>query len=226
MATNKILKWLEAEGKQENREGMARFGINAERAFGVSMPMIRSKARELERSHELAGELWDSGLHEARILACLVDDPKKVTEKQMEDWVADFNSWDLCDQCCSNLFDKTQIAYTKAEEWSSRDEEFVKRAGFVLMAALSVHDKKEEDERFLHFLMLISLHSDDGRNFVKKAVNWALRQIGKRNKLLNAAAIETARKINQRDSKSAKWIASDALRELTSESVQSRLMKK
>jgi len=225
METNEIIKWLEAEGRQENRDGMARFGINTERAFGLSMPLIRSKAKELGKNHELAEELWSSGFHEARLLACFVDDPKQVTEDQMERWVAGFDSWDLCDQCCSNLFDRTQMAYSKAEEWIGRDEEFVKRAGFVLMAALSVHDKKAKDGRFLHFLELIEKHSDDDRNFVRKSVNWALRQIGKRNKSLNAAAIATAKVIGIRGTKSAKWIASDALRELNSENVQCKLEK-
>jgi 3-methyladenine DNA glycosylase AlkD len=223
MAIVDILRWLESEGKQENRDGMARFGINIEKAYGVSMPALRSKAAKLGRSHELALALWDSAAHEARILACLVDDPKKVTEDQMEYWASGFNSWDLCDQCCSNLFDRTQLAYRKAEDWSFREEEYVKRAGFVLMAALSVHDKKADDVKFLHFLDIIYTGADDDRNFVKKAVNWALRQIGKRNKVLNAAAIETAKKIGWKNSRSARWIASDALRELANEKVRSRL---
>jgi len=155
----------------------------------------------------------------------MIDDPKEVTEVQMERWVKDFDSWDICDQCCSNLFDKTDLAYQKAVEWSAREEEFVKRAGFVLMAALAVHDKKAEDEAFLQFLPLIKRESTDARNFVKKAVNWALRQIGKRNIVLNTKAIETAKEIRKLETRSAQWIAADALRELTSEKIQRRLLR-
>ena len=174
-------------------------------------------------NHNLAQELWASGIHEARILACMIDDPEMVNEEQIERWVKDFDSWDVCDQCCSNLFDKTEFAYQKAVEWSKRNEEFVKRAGFVLMACLAVHDKKAKDKEFLRFLPIIKRESADNRNFVKKAVNWALRQIGKRNLNLNREAIEAAAEIQKMDSRSAKWIASDAIRELTSEAVQERL---
>jgi 3-methyladenine DNA glycosylase AlkD len=153
----------------------------------------------------------------------LIDLPEEVTENQMERWVRDFDSWDVCDQVCSNLFDQTKFAHKKAMDWSKRGEEFVKRAGFVLMATLSVHDKKGEDKKFLKFLPLIKGEARDERNFVKKAVNWALRQIGKRNRHLNQMAIETAKEIQGIDSKPAKWIASDAIRELTSEGVQKKL---
>jgi 3-methyladenine DNA glycosylase AlkD len=155
----------------------------------------------------------------------MIDAPDMVTEEQMDSWVQDFDSWDVCDQCCSNLFDKAKFAHQRAVEWSRRNEEFVKRAGFVLMAALSVHDRKAKDEAFLKLLPIIKRESTDDRNFVKKAVNWALRQIGKRNTALNGAAIETAKEIQKADSKSARWIASDALRELTSEVVQKRLRR-
>jgi 3-methyladenine DNA glycosylase AlkD len=187
------------------------------------MPALRGIARELGRDHHLAQELWASGIHEARILACLIDEPSLATEEQMELWVKEFDSWDLCDQCCSNLFDRTGLAFEKAVEWSGREEEFVKRAGFVLMACLAVHDKKAGDEAFLEFLPLIKREAQDSRNFVRKAVNWALRQIGKRNPNLNRAAIEAAREIQKMDSRAARWIASDALRELTGQKVQSRL---
>ena len=153
----------------------------------------------------------------------MIDDPKRVTEAQMESWVQDFDSWDICDQCCSNLFDKTRFAFPKAIEWSRRTEEFVKRACFVLMATLAVHAKRAKDEEFLKFLPLIKRESVDKRNFVKKAVNWALRQIGKRNLKLNKAAVQTAKDIQRLDSKSAKWISSDALRELSGSAVQKRL---
>lgn len=205
---------------------MVRFGINPEKTYGVSIPILRKMAKEIGRSHPLAQQLWSSGVHEARILACLIDNPVMVTEEQMESWVNDFDSWDVCDQCCSNLFDKIESVHEKAAEWSERDEEFVKRAGFVLMAALAVHDKKAKDEEFLKFLPIIKRESSDNRNFVKKAVNWALRQIGKRNFNLNKMAIETSKEIQRMDSKSAKWIASDALRELTSDAIQKRLRSK
>jgi 3-methyladenine DNA glycosylase AlkD len=218
-----IFKLLENEGNAENREGMARFGINVEHAYGVSIPRLRKIAKEPGKSHALAQELWESSVHESKILACLVDDPLKVTEGQMEKWVMDFDSWDICDLCCGNLFDRTPLAFRKAFEWSSREEEFVKRAGFVLMAALSVHDKKADNEEFLDFLPVIKKEATDGRNFVRKAVNWSLRQIGKRNAELNIAAIQTAKELQAMESKSAKWIASDAIRELTGMAVRSRL---
>jgi len=204
-------------------EGMARFGINPKNTYGVSIPKLRALTREVGKDHVLAQQLWSSGVHEARILACMIDSPELVTEEQMERWVKDFDSWDVCDQCCSNLFDKTKSAHEKAVEWSKRNEEFVKRAGFVLMAALAVHDKKTKDDQFLGFLPLIKRESIDDRNFVKKAVNWALRQIGKRSLKLNREAIETAKEILKIDSKSARWIASDALKELKSEAVKERV---
>lgn len=223
MEYREILKKLKSLANPKAVEGMTRFGISAKNTYGISLPNIRKMAREIGRNHELAQHLWASGIHEARILASLIDDPKKVTNEQMESWVKDFDSWDVCDQCCSNLFDKTAHAFDKAEQWSRRNEEFVKRAGFVLMATLAVHDKKANDEEFTKFLPTIERESTDERNYVKKAVNWALRQIGKRNLALNNKAIETAKQIQRTDSKSAKWIASDALRELTSEAVQNRL---
>lgn len=219
-----ILEKLRNMGDPKAVEGMARFGINPEGTYGVSVPKLRSLARKIGRSHALAQELWDSGVHEARILASMIDDPEEVTEEQMEAWVRDFDSWDICDQCCMNLFEKTGFAYRKCVEWSSREEEFVKRAGFALMARLAVSDKKAGDERFMEFLPIIKRESVDERNYVKKAVNWALRQIGKRNRELNKAAIKTAEEIRAIDSKSARWIASDALRELTSDKVQRRLI--
>ncbi len=219
----KYLARLKSLRDPEAVAGMARFGINPDNTLGVSIPAIRKMAKEIGKNHALAQEFWSSGIHEARILAGLVDDPGEVTEEQMERWAADIDSWDVCDQVCSNLFDKTRFAYQKAHEWSGREEEFVKRAGFVLMAALSVHDKKAGDEKFLDFLPLIKREAQDERNFVKKAVNWALRQIGKRNLDLNRAAILTANDILKIDSKTAKWVASDALRELTGEKIQKKL---
>ena len=200
--------------------GMARFGINPENTYGISMPTLRKIAKQIGKDHPLAERLWSSGIHEARILACLIDDPKLVTEEQLERWAKDFNSWDVCDQCCGRLFDKTEWAYQKAIEWSGRSEEFVKRAGFVMMASLAVHDKKADDAHFEQFFSIIRREATDERNFVKKAANWALRQIGKRTRTLNKLAIRAAREIYQMDSKSARWTGADALRELTSEKVQ------
>ena len=220
---NQILKQLKSLGNPAAAEGMARYGINTEHAYGVSIPNLRKIARKIGKNRPLAEALWSSGIHEARILAGMVYPPAEITGRQMEEWVRDFNSWDLCDQCCNNLFRKAVDAHEKAVEWSSRDEEFVKRAGFVLMACLAVHDKKAADAEFLEFLPVIKRESVDSRNFVKKAVNWALRQIGKRNLRLNQAAIATANKISEMNSAAAKWIAADAIRELESDAVQKRL---
>jgi 3-methyladenine DNA glycosylase AlkD len=219
---DEFLKELKSFGDSKAVEGMARFGINPKNTYGVSIPTLRTIAKKIGSDHEFALQLWSSGVHEARILAGLIDRPECVTERQMEDWVKDFDSWDVCDQVCSNLFDKTALAHRKAVEWSSRREEFVKRAGFVLMACLSVHDKRARDEDFLKFLPIIKRESTDDRNFVRKAVNWALRQIGKRSLKLNKEAIKTAEDVRRLDSKSARWIAGDALRELTSEAVQKK----
>lgn len=213
LSSDQLIERLRAAGKPENIAGMARFGINPEGTLGVSIPVIRGLARE-RRDHGLAQKLWDSGIHEARILAAMVDDPVLVTDEQMESWVRDFDSWDVCDQVCMNLFDRTPTAFDKAAAWAGREEEFVKRAGFALMACLAWHDKQASDDRFLTLLPLIQREAYDRRNYVKKAVNWALRQIGKRSLVLNQAAIETAREIQKSDSTAARWIAADALREL------------
>jgi 3-methyladenine DNA glycosylase AlkD len=223
MKCENVLRRLKSLANPEAVAGMARFGINPENTYGISIPVLRKMAREIGRDHTLAQELWSSGVHEARILASMIDDPRLVTEEQMERWAAGFDSWDVCDQCCGNLFDKTEFAYRKAIEWAARDAEFVKRAGFALMAWLAFHDKRAPDEAFLEFLPVIKRESVDGRNFVKKAVNWALRHIGKRNANLNRAAVQAAKEIQGMGSKPAAWVASDALRELTSEKVQERL---
>jgi len=221
---DQIMKELKSMADPRNVAGMARFGIRPQsKVLGISVPSLRAMSKDIGKDHRLALRLWKSGVHEAQVLACLLDDPEDVTEEQMEDWVRGFDSWDLCDLCCSNLFDRTDMAYRKAFEWSALEEEYVRRAGYVLMAALSVHDKAANDDRFLAFLPVIIDGSRDDRNFVKKAVNWALRQIGKRNLRLNRAAIEAGEKIAKRKSSSARWIASDALRELRSEKVRNRL---
>jgi 3-methyladenine DNA glycosylase AlkD len=219
MDSNELVKRLRAHSNQAAVEGMTRFGINPKNTLGVSIPFIRKLAREAGRDHQLARQLWASGIHEARILATMVDDPRQVTETKMEGWVKDFDSWDICDQCCSNLFDKSPLAHQKAHAWSSKNAEFVKRAGFVLMATLSVHDKKASNSQFQRFLPTIERESTDERNFVKKAVNWALRQIGKRNLALNRLALKTAKQIQRKNSPAARWVASDAIRELTSDNV-------
>jgi 3-methyladenine DNA glycosylase AlkD len=197
METTQILQELEPFGNPENRAGMSRFGINIGNAYGVSIPVIRNIARRYKRNHTLALDLWNTGVHEARLLAAFIDDPQQVTEAQMETWVQDFNSWDLCDQTCGNLFIKTPFAYHKAVAWTYRNEEFVKRAGFAMMAYLAVHDKKAANERLLAFFPHIERESKDSRNYVKKAVNWALRQIGKRDKDLWYEAIELASRIKE-----------------------------
>ena len=209
-----VLIELKKFANRANVKGMARFGINPTNTLGVSIPTLRGIAKSHRLDHALALELWKSGIHEARILAAFVDDPKQVTESQMEAWVKDFDSWDVCDQVCSGLFDKIPLAYQKAVQWSKRPEEFVKRAGFVLMACLAVHDKKSGDVAFEKFLPIIIREANDDRNFVCKAVNWALRQIGKRNGRLRAKAMKIAQELSESDSKSARWIGKDALREL------------
>jgi 3-methyladenine DNA glycosylase AlkD len=223
MQYKEIMAELKKLSNSKAVAGMARAGINPESAYGISIPSLRKIAKDVGKNHDLAMQLWETGIHEARILATMTDDPKQVTEAQIENWTRDFNSWDVCDQCCNNLFRKTNFAHAKAVELSSAEEEFVKRTGFVLMACLSVHDKKTDDGIFVNYLPIIRREASDERNFVKKAVNWALRQIGKRNITLNKEAIKTAEEISQMDSKSAKWVASDALRELKSKAVQQRL---
>jgi 3-methyladenine DNA glycosylase AlkD len=218
-----IVAELRSLGDPAAREGQARFGIQTRRAFGISVAKLRAIARRKGRDHGLAQALWASGFHEARLLAAFVDEPVAVTEEQMEAWAAEFDSWDLVDQCCSNLFDRTPWAYPKAAEWAGREEEFVKRAGFALMAALAVHDKVAPDERFLPFLALVEREAGDPRNFVKKAVNWALRQIGKRSLALNRAAVQTALRIQAAGR--GRWVASDALRELRNEAVVGRIRR-
>jgi len=220
-----IIKELKSFSNPKNVEGMARFGINPKYALGVNVPVLRKLASKIGKNHKLAQDLWKTKIHEARILSSMIDDPKLVNEKQMDEWVKEFNSWDLCDQCCMNLFDKTQISWKKAVDWPKNEKEFIRRAGFALMACLAWHDKKAKDEDFEKLFPIIKKYSTDERNFVRKAVNWALRQIGKRNLTLNKSAIKTAKEIQNIDSKTAKWIANDALRELTSDAIQKRLKK-
>jgi 3-methyladenine DNA glycosylase AlkD len=233
-----ILAELRGMGSERNRSGMARYGINVENAFGVSVYELRSVAKRLGTDHDLALALWTTGNHEARLLACFVDDPAAVTAEQAEAWARDFDSWDICDQAATSLFDRTRHAWSKAADWAEREEEWIKRASFALMAGLAVHDKAAPDRAFVKLLPLIERGAFDERNFVKKAVNWALRNIGKRNRALNAAALACARRVlaaaNERaggerggdpGSRAARWVASDAIREFTSEKIRARLKK-
>ncbi|MEN4017771.1 MAG: DNA alkylation repair protein [Methanobacterium sp.] len=223
MEFEQIIRELESLSRPEDVKGMARFGINPEKVYGIRIPELRSIAKKAGKNHELAEKLWRYGYNETRIMASMIEDPKLVCEDQMEKWVIEFDSWDVCDQCCMNLFRKTPFAYQKVYEWSKRGEEFVKRAAFTLIATLAVHDKKADDSKFEEFFAIIIREAHDERNFVKKAVNSALRQIGKRNINLNNKTIEVAEEIKKIDSKSAKWIAKDALRELKSEKIQKKL---
>jgi 3-methyladenine DNA glycosylase AlkD len=212
--SSELLAILRSKANPKNVEGMARFGISAKNTLGISVVELRAIAKKAGHDHQVAQELWKSGIHEARILAAYVAEPAKVTEKLMDQWVKDFDSWDVCDQVCANLFDRTPYAYAKAREWAKNEREFVRRAGFALMACLAWHDKKAQDRAFEPFFPLIKRYAVDERNFVKKAVNWALRQIGKRSPALRARAIAVAKEIEAMDSKAARWVAKDALREL------------
>jgi 3-methyladenine DNA glycosylase AlkD len=220
-----ILAYLKAKGSPEAKAGMSRFGIAVDQAFGVSIPDLRTIAKLHKKNHELAAELWASGFHEARILASMIDDPKLCTDRQMEAWVRDFNSWDLCDQTCFGLFAKTAHGWNKALEWPKREEEFVRRAGFALMAAFALQKSDIPDFHLRILLTLIEQYSTDNRNFVKKAVNWALRQIGKRNRYLHGHALTLSERLMKSPDKTARWIGKDAYKELTSENV-ARLIDK
>jgi len=220
-----VLDRLQSKAKPEQLKGMAKYGMTVEQRLGVSVPDMRILAKELGRDHKLALDLWRTGIAEARILAGMVGDSAKLTDEQMEEWVKGINSWDVCDQVCMNLFEKNQLAWKKIVDWSEREEEFVKRTAFSLIACLAWHDKKASDDKFIELFPVIIREATDERNFVKKAVNWALRNIGKRNLRLNAAAINTAKEIQRLDSKAARWIAADAIRELESDAIRSRLRK-
>ena len=211
-----ILKELAVHSNTKNIEGMKRFGIEVSKCFGISMPLLKEMAKTLGKNHEVAIALWETGYREARHLAVLISDSKQLTKVQMNSWVKDFDSWDICDGTCLHLFRKHPDAFDIAFDWVESEETFIRRAGLVLIATLAVHDKKRDDSDFLLFFPVLIKFSTDERNFVKKAVNWTIRQIGKRSKFLNTEAIELAYKIKEQDSKSARWIASDAIRELES----------
>ncbi|MCX6773272.1 MAG: DNA alkylation repair protein [Candidatus Micrarchaeota archaeon] len=218
-----LIMHLKKKANPKNVEGMKKFGVNVEGALGIPIPHLRKLARNIGPHHDMAGDLWRSKIHEARILAAYIEDPKRVTERQMEEWVSDFDSWDLCDQVCGNLFDRTEFAHKKAMEWTSRKEEYVKRAGFVLMAVMAVHDKHAKREMFMNFFPVMIRECQDDRNYVKKAINWALRQIGKRSLTLNKEAIVVCNQMLKIDSPSAQWIAKNAKWELEGEAVQKKL---
>ena len=225
-STAGILQKLKTHGSRENIEGMARFGITTERRLGVSVPEMRRIARECGKDHPLSIRLWNSGIPEARIVASMIADPSEMTAAEMDRWVSEFDSWDVCDQVCMNLFERTPFAGKKIRQWSRREEEFVRRAAYALIACLAWHDKDAPDVVFTGFLPIIKRGATDERNFVKKSVNWALRNVGKRNPRLNRAAVSTAKEISRLDSKSARWIGADAIRELTSAAVQRRIRRR
>lgn len=218
-----VLSKLEAKAKPKNVEGMAKFGMSVKSRLGVSVPEIRKIAKEVGHNHPLALALWKTGIAEAQIVAALIDDPAAVSSAQMDRWVEDFDSWDVCDQACLSLFDKSPLAWQKIPEWAEREEEFVKRAAFALIAGLAWHNEQAVDQSFVDLFPILMKGADDDRNFVKKAVSWAIRNIGKRNPKLNRAAVKLAKDIQRMDSKAARWVAADAIRELQSEAVQRRL---
>ncbi len=221
METKKIIAELKKYKNVKNIAGMARFGITGKNVLGgPNIPTLRKMAKVFKKDflakdrHKVAQELWESEIHEARLLAGFLDDPKLVTSKQMEEWVGGFDSWDVCDMVCNNLFDRTEIVFAKIPKWAKDKREYVKRSAFTLMAGLAVHNKAMADKDFVAFFPIIKREAIDERNYVRKAVNWALRQIGKRNKNLQKEAIKLGEEIAKMDSRSARWVAGDALREL------------
>lgn len=217
------LKWLKTHSTKATREGMVRFAIPSDNAYGVSMKDIKALGKALGRNQPLALALWDTGVYEARMLASFVGDPTQLSSVQMDRWCKEFDSWAICDTMCFNLFDRTPHAWTKVKQWSSKRREFEKRAAFALLWSLAVHDKAAADELFVKGFSLIEREADDERNFVKKAVNMALRAIGKRNRALNVAAVAVARRLADSKHATQKWVGKDALRELTSSAVTGRL---
>ena len=226
MNSEKIIEYLTSISDGSRLKETEKFGINTSNTLGISIKELHNLSKKIGKNHELALTLWKTGIREVRMLAALIDIPQNVSEEQMDLWVEDFNSWDICDHCCIHLFDKTDFARKKIDEWSERQEEFVKRAAFSLMAAIAIHDKNASNESFDDFFSIIIRESIDQRVYVKKAVNWALRNIGKRNLFLNQRAIETANEILKKNNKNSLWIANDAIRELTRKKIKDRLQKK
>jgi 3-methyladenine DNA glycosylase AlkD len=220
------LDWLRSHATKAGLEGMARYGLPSERAFGVAMRDIQSLAKLLGRNHELASQLWATGWYEARLLASYVDDPASVTPRQMDQWCRDFDNWGVCDTVCFVLFDRTKHAWSKVAQWADRDQEFVKRGAFALLWGLTVHDKAASDDQFVQGLALVERAAEDDRHWVKKAVNMALRATGKRNPALNAAAAKVAGRLSASSNAAARWVGKDALRELTSPALMKRLAEK
>lgn len=223
---DRLIEELKTAGNPDHLPGMARYGIDVERAFGVRIPVIRELAGKIRQDHSLALRLWQTGIHEARILAGMIADPDRCTRKFARAWIRDFRSWDLCDQTVMNLLEKCPQAWEWALRWAPRENQWFRRTGFVLMARLAVSDKQAGNRRFDPFFPLIRHCADDDRNLVKKAVNWALRQMGKRNLALHEKCVRLAEELQQRDSPAARWIARDALRELKSDKIVTRLQKK
>jgi 3-methyladenine DNA glycosylase AlkD len=223
MTSKEALAWLEQRGTAKNVEGMARYGIKARRAFGVSMGTMLPLKKRLGRDHDLALALWKTGWYEARLLAALVDDPAMVTKRQMNAWAAGFENWADCDTVCFHLFDRTPFAWGKASEWTASPKEFVKRAGFALMASLALHAKSAPDKNFLTFLPLIEAGAGDPRNFVKKAVSWALRGIGRRSAALHIEALKVARRLAESPEPAARWVGKDVIRDLTRPAIIKRV---
>ncbi|MBN1695434.1 DNA alkylation repair protein [candidate division WOR-3 bacterium] len=219
---NDILTKLKNKANPDNLEGMARYGISTENRLGNSIPFLRELAKETGKNHELSLKLWEKGIDETKILASMIGEEDKLTEKQAEKWAAGFNSWDVCDQVCMNLFKKLPFVEKKIKEWSKREETFVKRAAFSLIACIAVYDKIKPDKEFLKFLPLIKRAASDERNYVKKAVSWALRNIGKRNKNLNKEAIKFAKELEKSNFKSAKWIARDTISDIQREKIKKK----
>lgn len=217
------LAWLERRGTKRNRDGLARYAITAPKVFGVSVAMIRQLGKQLGRNHKLALALWETGWYEARMLTAFVAEPDRVTPAQMDRWARDFDNWAICDTLCFHLFDRTPHAWKKVEQWSRRREEFVKRAAFALLASLALHDKEAPDAPFARSLRLVEKAATDERNFVKKAVSWALRSVGRRNRTLHTPAVDVARRLAESAEPAARWVGKDALRELTSAAVRKRL---
>jgi 3-methyladenine DNA glycosylase AlkD len=226
MDKSEVLRWLERKGSRRIADGMARYGIQTKRrVFGVSMRTMQSLAKKTGKDHALAKALWSSGWYEAQMVAALVGEPEKVTRREMNAWVADFDNWGICDTVCFCLWDRTPLAWEKARQWSRSPREFVKRTAFVLMACLSLHDKTASDRQFQAFLPLIEKGARDERNFVKKAVSWALRGIGRRSVGLHAAGMALAKRLAESKEAAPRWVGKDALRELSSPKVRARLAR-
>ena len=228
MDLKQVISELKSLENPANKAGMARFGINVENALGISMKSLEPISKRIKKNHKLGLELWETEIHEARILAILISEADKLTFEQVENWVNDFASWDICDQACLKLFRKSSVAVERIDDWIRNEKEFVRRAGFALLATLAVHLKgQENDSFFVKYFEQMLQYSVDERNFVKKAINWAIRQAGKRNEKMRRLVIGLCEKIleTHSKSKSAQWIAQNALKELSSAKIIAKLNK-